>query len=401
MEPAPEPYRHGIFAERVDVGRHAGNEAPIEAVPQPHLGEKIELDKAVIQAIPGHEAHVVEARRYATSLWGLTAKITVKYQGGAVTTDYFLKTVSTNTTPTASQMIRGEFESLLAIKKICPSLIPDPISYGSYTVSNGQEAEVRTDQHSIAFLLTCFREIARQPPLPPSINTDPTQDFVTCLATLHKSSVSPTGMFGFHTTTCHATLSQMTNTWDPSWSNLFRRQFNQMISHAKAKQASVPSENWPERFFPLADLVLEKVIPRLLEPLQSEAEGRSIKPSLVHGDLWDENTALDAKNGEPFIFDACSFYAHNEYEIGNWRARRHRLSGQEYVEGYKKVFAASEPVDEWDDRNLLYSLRFDLGAAVLIPGSDDLKETVRQNMETLCRKFFPDDVELLVAGKFA
>ena len=24
---------------------------------------------------------------------------------------------------------------------------------------------------------------------------------------------------------------------------------------------------------------------------------------------------------------------------------------------------------DWDDRNLLYSLRFDLGAAVLIPGS--------------------------------
>ena len=27
-------------------------------------------------------------------------------------------------------------------------------------------------------------------------------------------------------------------------------------------------------------------------------------------------------------------------------------------------------VDEWDDRNLLYSLRFDLGAAVVVPGSD-------------------------------
>jgi hypothetical protein len=25
------------------------------------------------------------------------------------------------------------------------------------------------------------------------------------------------------------------------------------------------------------------------------------------------------------------------------------------------------PEDEWDDRNLLYSLRYDLGAAVLIP----------------------------------
>lgn len=27
-------------------------------------------------------------------------------------------------------------------------------------------------------------------------------------------------------------------------------------------------------------------------------------------------------------------------------------------------------VEEWDDRNLLYSLRFHLSAAVLIPGSD-------------------------------
>jgi hypothetical protein len=92
--------------------------------------------------------------------------------------------------------------------------------------------------------------------------------------------------------------------------------------------------------------------------------------------------------GEPFVFDAASFYAHNEYEIGNWRAARHRLSAAAYVESYLREYRASEPgkplsvsqccflglkadyvgaEEEWDDRNLLYSLRFDLGTAILIP----------------------------------
>lgn len=54
-----------------------------------------------------------------------------------------------------------------------------------------------------------------------------------------------------------------------------------------------------------------------LLPLQSER--RSFKPCLVYGDFWDENTATDMKTGEPFLFDAGSFHAHNEYNIGNWR----------------------------------------------------------------------------------
>lgn len=62
---------------------------------------------------------------------------------------------------------------------------------------------------------------------------------------------------------------------------------------------------WDE-FKAFCDLTLEKVVPRLLEPLQSE--GRSIKPCLIHGDLWDENTATDMDTGEPFVFDAGSMY---------------------------------------------------------------------------------------------
>lgn len=56
-------------------------------------------------------------------------------------------------------------------------------------------------------------------------------------------------------------------------------------------------------------MTLEKVIPRLLEPLQSD--GRSIKPCLIHGDLEVENSATDITTGEPFVFNAGSFYGND------------------------------------------------------------------------------------------
>ncbi|KAL8951205.1 MAG: hypothetical protein Q9222_002808 [Ikaeria aurantiellina] len=101
-----------------------------------------------------------------------------------------------------------------------------------------------------------------------------------------------------------------------------------------------PMLSWPE-FDIVCRLTLEKVVPRLLLPLQSK--GRVLKPCLLHGDCWDKNTAMDAKSGEAFVFDLSSFYGHNEYDIGNWRAPRHQLSNAAYVEGYKRRMPPSEP----------------------------------------------------------
>lgn len=72
-----------------------------------------------------------------------------------------------------------------------------------------------------------------------------------------------------------------------------------------------PILQWPE-FDVICQLTLDKVVPRLLLPLQSE--GRSIKPCLVHGDCWDGSTGMDLRTGKAFIFDPCSFYGHNEYD---------------------------------------------------------------------------------------
>lgn len=82
---------------------------------------------------------------------------------------------------------------------------------------------------------------------------------------------------------------------------------------------------WPESDF-VCNLAHEKVVPRLLLPLQSD--GRILKPCIIHRDCWDGNTAMDPKTSEAFGFDVCSFYGHNEYDTGNWRAPRHTLRQQ-------------------------------------------------------------------------
>lgn len=121
-----------------------------------------------------------------------------------------------------------------------------------------------------------------------------------------------------------------------------------------------------DKFDTLCDLILEKVIPRLLNPLQEH--GRDLKPSLVHGDCWDGNTAMDML-GKARVFDVCSFYGHHEYDIGNWRAPRHRVSGEAYVSEYRKHIPPSEPVEDWAARQLLYSLCFNMGNVINIPNS--------------------------------
>ncbi|KAK3376113.1 Fructosamine kinase-domain-containing protein [Lasiosphaeria ovina] len=344
----------------IDVDRHGGETAPTEPVPKPQLGAAFELDDAVLAALPTPGSKLVAARHYARSLWGQTAKVTTELPDGT-TEHYFLKTVRLG--ETGRVMITGEFASLQALHAVSPTLVPVPHAWGVCTSPSSH------NNGPTHFLLTQFREVAAQPP--------PNADaFAALVAALHARSRSPTGKFGFHTTTCHGTLAQATARWEASWAVLFRAMLARMLD--------LDEPAWPPAWRRVAALVLDRVVPRLLGVLPAD-----LKPCLVHGDLWDENTAVDAADGEPFVFDPGSCYAHNEYEIGDWYAARHRLSKAEYVESYKRYFPPTEPKEEWDDRNLLYSLRFDLGAAIMIPGCN-LRQVVRRNMVILCQKFCPE-----------
>ncbi|KAM4057262.1 fructosamine kinase domain-containing protein [Hirsutella rhossiliensis] len=276
---------------------------------------------------------------------------------------YFLKVVELG--ELGQGTCEGEFVSLKAISTASPGFCPEPYAWGRCS-------QLRPKKH---FLLVEFRDIASQPAEP--------QRLAAGLAELHARSHSPTGKFGFHMRTCHGPIAQAVDVWDASWCNVFKRHLQHIVDLAN------PILSWPE-FATIAELTLDKVVPRLLLPLQ--ADGRSLKPCLVHGDAWDGNCAMDAQSDRAFVFDACSFYAHNEYDTGNWRAPRHRLSNKAYIHHYQLHLPASEPVDDWDARNLLYSLPFNIGNAIHVPGSTQ-RQVVYEDMTTLCTMLYPNDLD--------
>lgn len=103
----------------------------------------------------------------------------------------------------------------------------------------------------------------------------------------------------------------------------------------------------------LSTSLLEVVIPRLLRPL--ETEGRTVKPSLCHGDLWYGNACTDLATREPLIFDGKALYAHNEYELGDWYAARNRF-GRNYYRAYQAHMPHPPPEEDFRGRNISYCL---------------------------------------------
>ncbi|KAJ5237792.1 hypothetical protein N7489_007883 [Penicillium chrysogenum] len=269
-----------------------------------------QLPPSILQYLPIAGSKVVDATQHGQSHYGRTTRLTIQLPSGSFA-NYFLKTLEGEL---GMVTCRGEYESLKSIYSVCAHT-PAPVGWGRYT----------EDNIDYSFLLVEFMAIQKQPA--------DAKNLAACLAELHLKSQSPTGKFGFHVPTCHTRNVQAVDFWTDSWCELFSSHLSRIISHAKAGFA------WPE-FDNLGKLILSKVVPALLLPLQTD--GRSIKPCLVHGDCWDGNTAT-GEDGRPLFFDVASFYAHNEYDLGNWRASRHALSDSAYTDAYKALVPVSEP----------------------------------------------------------
>ena len=225
---------------------------------------------------------LVSTGSHGVSFWVDTGRIDVELVD-VILQSFFIKVLSNDV---GKNMVHGEFETMKAIHTLVPDFVPKPIAHGTY--------QSVPDKH---FLLCEYREMIDEMPDP--------HNFTKHLAALHQKSVSPEGKFGFHMTTDMGNLPQM-NSWEASWGTFFAKSLK--LALELGLEAKGPN---PE-FGVLVPAVFEKVIPRLLRPLESE--GRSVRPSLVHGDLWYANSGIDVGTGESLIFDACSFYAHNECE---------------------------------------------------------------------------------------
>lgn len=223
---------------------------------------------------------MISTEGHGVSFWSNTGRIDVELADGT-SQSFFIKVISDDV---ERKMMHGEFESMKAIHKLLPDFVPKPIAWGTYkSVPNTH------------FSLCQFREMIDEMPDP--------HDFTARLAALHQNSESPNGQFGFHITTFSGNLPQI-NDWETSWEIYFTK------SMRLALDLELEAKGPDPEFDTLVPILFDKVIPRLLRPLESE--GRSVKPSLVHGDLWYAISGIDVDTGESLIFDACSFYAHNE-----------------------------------------------------------------------------------------
>ena len=194
--------------------------------------------------------------------------------------------------------------------------------------------------------------------------------FCAVLARMHQNSIghAPEGKYGFHVSTYQGNMPQ-NSTWTDTWEEYYIRGLKDFMKQEQAVHGrSVELEELLSPFF-------EKVVPRLLRPL--EWGEKKIKPCLLHGDIWHGNIAEIAGTEKPIMFDLAGFWAHDECvylpiilsssavlriiltmgtdELGSFRVPRYKLGGH-WLKEYNKHFPKSEPQDDFDDRNMMYSM---------------------------------------------
>lgn len=253
-------------------------------------------------------------------------------------------------------MVLSEFSSMTTLHEVIPKMVAQPMGWGTYGNMD--------DTHFVLCKYHKFREETI-----PGKSKDHLPDkaeFKALVAELHRH-ISPDGKFGNPTATFGGRNPQLFPVSD-TWEECFRKGVEAIFAAEKKTHGQDKELEYLEQ------AMLERVFPRLIRAL--EEDGRKIVPCLVHGDLWEGNTAVDAETGKPMIFDATPLYAHHECEflfyvmepilrvvsradfdtdeLGPWLPARHDFGP--YIEEYTKYYPASEPKGEFNDRLVMYCL---------------------------------------------
>ena len=313
-----------------------------------HLGN-FRVDKSALDKFP-KGTQIISANQYGTSAWAATARLHFKLPDGS-NQQFFFKAAPGDHGRTLAE---GEYHSLSELYKCAPDLIPKPHSWGRCAATF--EHDDTTDGAGAAyFVLTQFIDFIDATPNPndPEVDVrmpDPEQ-LCAKVARLHRDSRSPTGQFGFHVTTCQGRIPQALS-WEKNWVVFFTR----MLQHACAIDCEF--NGYWGGLDRLEKQLVSQVVPRLLGALYRD--GRSVKPSLIHADLWEGNTGTAERGNDVYVFDAAAFYAHSEMDIAYWRSCHNRISDRVYMRTYFRMCEPSEPKSEWDDRSRLYSVYYNL-----------------------------------------
>ncbi|KAI1179120.1 Fructosamine kinase-domain-containing protein [Nemania sp. FL0916] len=311
------------------------------------------VDDAV-KAKMSEGTRVLSIMPHGSSYWARTAKIeTVDAEGKEIV--YFIKV---NQGDDGFKSVLAEYHSMNTLWSVMPEIVARPYGYGTYE-----------NMKDVYFFLCSFHQITGDIP---SID-----NFPALVAELHRRQTSPDGTFGFPYQPFGGRLPQffpVTNSWEETFKFGMEHEF----------ESEESTQGHDQDMAQLRKAIIEKVIPRLLRPL--ETSPNRIQPRLVHGDLWDGNCSVDVDTKIPVVFDATCLWAHNEYELGPWQPSRQEMSNG-FIEEYAKHFPPSEPVEDFEDRVLLYSVRFNLHCSSIYSGNTRFRNIVREDMRRLVEKY--------------
>ncbi|KAK4032546.1 hypothetical protein C8A01DRAFT_20379 [Parachaetomium inaequale] len=315
---------------------------------------------------PGTQVHGIT--QSGASYWARTAKIEAADAVGNPT-PFFMKVLQFEQ---GKDMVSAEYYAMSLLHSANPDMVVEPVAWGAYT----EEPET--------YFFVCrfhqflkVKEPSGRKELPPVNKIPDVLVFPGLVSDLHKRGASRTGEFGFPIT-MYGGRNPQTFPLCKSWEECFSKGLSNIFD--AEEQTHGPDEEMRH----LREGLMTKVIPRLLRPL--ETEGRVLTPTLVHGDLWDGNVAVDKATGKPLVFDATPLYAHNEYELGPWWPTRHRM-GRDYIEEYQTIHGASKPSRDFESRVKLYAIRFDLHASSLYPGNLLWRNLVKDAIRDLLNRY--------------
>jgi len=284
--------------------------------------------------------------------WTRTSQIRTRQSDGS-NLSFFLKLSQTDA---GRAMAAQEFVCMSLLHAAIPSLVPKPITHGTFAANP-----------NIHFFLSEFIEMTDDDVPDPS--------FMEAIADLHNKAISPNGKFGFSVPSFQRTVPQYTE-WSESWEEFF----SNSLKHVFELEEKAHGQD--EELQNLERVILQKVVPRLLRPL--ETSGNTIRPRLIHGDIWDGNVSTKVADDSPVLFDGSCIYAHHEAELGPLRPARHKM-GRAYIKAYFRHFPVSSPEEDQDDRNALYCLRWEMNTSAF--GNIRLREISKELMKALIAKY--------------
>lgn len=323
------------------------------------LGGVFPMDEEAVLKLLPMGTKLIAVEKFGVSAFTATGRIKALEPTGGQK-EYFIKVAYGEQ---GRVMLNGEAMSSLMIYDLMPDFIPKPVGFGAYQ-----------QEQAAYFYLSEFVDMdVTTPP-------DPVE-WTKRLANMHKQSQPPAGQFGFPVKTCDGKIAHTTD-WEESWAVFYRTLFLGVC-----KRDIEANGSWPELEL-ATEQIANAVIPQLLDNLKM-SDGQKIKPCIIHGDLWEGNMGISKETNKSLLFDAGSYFAHNEMELGHWRCEFSTVfRDKSYTEHYQQNYPPAEPVEEFDDRNRLYSLK---GAIVYSAGhpQSSMRKTAYNNMLYLIEKYAP------------